>query len=315
MISGIVCTLFVTLVTPAAAQPGGSIRTGTFGDIRLGGGLFSARASGLDVLADNERLESLDARGGRQEEGFGLIGGELGYGFAKTGTTLLVGVDSQDPVHLSLRQQADGWGELAISALYQEKDVWENPYLSGVKRSGTGAESVGFALSWNNILSTGVRISFEQMHTDVAEDRIGQMHPDLRRDGTDSKLAVEYSWDLGGAGVLNPSLSHTWIDRQGAGNAGNAIDVALAHLFTAGRLCFATKLEVRRTEFDALHVIFDKKREESAFGISEMVSLAEPLGFENWYLIGFAAYSETAANITFFDSSGIVLGSGIGYRF
>lgn len=310
-----ICSLLVTWASPAAAQPGGSGKNGLFGEIRLGGGVLSARPSGLEVMEGNERLGRLDAREDRQTDGFGMIGGEVGYGFENTGTTLLVGVGIEDPFYLSLRQETGAWGELTLSALYEKQKVWENPYLSGVTRSRTDAESVGFALNWDQVLSSDFRLVLKQMQIDISRDRIGQLEQGLRRDGTDTTLGLGYDWDWGPGGVLSPSLSHTWIERDGKSNSGCEYVAVLKHEVALGRLSFATHLEVSQTHFDREHPLFQQTREQTAYGIAETITLTAPFGFENWSLMGFAAYRKTNANITFFDGSGVLLGTGLGYRF
>ena len=307
--------LLVSLASPPTALGEPLERTGLFGDIRLGGALLSARPSGLEVLDDNERLEDLADGGGRRTQGIPLIGGEIGYAFAKTGTTLAAGGGIEDPLHLSLRQKAGTWGTLSLSALYREAEVWENPYRSGVKRRRTDAEAAGFALGWDKVLGTGARIAFEELHIDVARDRIGDLRPELRRDGTDRTLELGYSWDLGAGGTLSPGVRHRWIDRDGASNSGRACEVELAHLFIHGRLSFATRLEAGRTDYDRTHPLFGQKREETTLAIAETVTLNDPFGWTDWYLFGLAAYRRTAADIDFFDSAATLVGSGLGYRF
>jgi hypothetical protein len=54
---------------------------------------------------------------------------------------------------------------------------------------------------------------------------------------------------------------------------------------------------------------------DATFTVSETVSCAEPLGLKNSYLFGLAAYSETVADITFFEGDAFILGAGVGYRF
>ncbi len=308
-------SLFIPFSTLATAHAGDAGRSGLFGDIRLGGGIVSVRPSGLEVLDDNERRDNLASRGSRQSEGLVLLGAELGYTFKETGTTLLAGIGTESPFTVSLRHEVGGVGELTLCALYEKKEVWRNPYLVGVNRSRTDAESVGFALNWERILGTGARLVFEQMNVEIEDDLIGQLESDLRRDGRDTTLGLGYSWDLGTGGVLSPSLSHTWIDREGDSNRGCEYVAELKHLLGVGSLIFATRLELKQTDFDRAHPIFHKKREETAYGISEFISFAEPFGFKDWSLFGFVAIGATDSNISFFDNSILLSGTGLGYKF
>lgn len=307
--------LLLTLFLPGAVRAGEAWKDGWFGDLQIGGGVVSARPSGLEVIDDNERRDSLSEEGSRESEGLPLVGGEIGYGFQKTGTMVSAGGGMEDPWHVSVGQKIGRAGRITLSALYVEEEVWENPYLTGVDRDETDARSVGYALNWDDILNTGLSVFVEQMHIDVDQDRIGEIEPDLERDGADTTVGVSYPWSLGRGGVLLAGISYTQMDRDGDAESGYGYAAALNHVLEAGRFAFATDLELSAKSFDEDHPVFNEKREEVTFTVSETVTFAEPFGFKHSYLFGVAAYSETDADLTFFDSSGFLAGSGVGYRF
>lgn len=310
-----ICSLFITFVAKASAQSEVVEKSGFFGDIRVGGGVVSSHPSGLEVFDDNERLNGLDVSGNRQSVGLLLIGGEAGYNFNDSGTKIFAGVDIDKPFYLSISQELEGVGSLTLSALYETKEVWKNPYLVGVDRAKTDADSVGFSMNWDNVLATRMRLFFDQKFIDVKQDNIGLSQPDLRRDGTDTTMGLGFSMDWGAGGVFNPSIRHIWIEREGASNTGCGYAAGVKHVLVLRNFSFATSLDISRTDYDKLHPVFNKKREETTYGISETVSIAEPFGFENLYLFGVAAYGKTDANITFFYRSSVALGTGIGYKF
>jgi len=312
-----ITSLFITLTslsTSAIAFEMDSEHLGLYGNIHIGGGVISGHPSGLDVLDDNERRDDLSSRDERTTEGQLLLSADLGYAFDER-TALAAGIRTEGPFYLSLSHKVEDLGEVSLSALYEQQEVWKNPYLGGVNRSRTDLESFGFSADMKQILGTGMRVVFKQMDVDVTDDLIGQAEPDLRRDGTDTTLGIGYDWDLGAGGVLRSGLSHIWFDRDGAGNTGCASVAELKHLVGTGRLMFSSVLEFKDTQFDAIHPIFNKKRQESTYRISEMISFAKPFGYENWSVFVVAAYSATDSNITFFDSSGLLSGTGISYKF
>lgn len=311
----VICILLIAIVSTASAESDAAQKVGFYGDIRIGGGVISSRPSGLDAFDDNERLDSLDASGKRQSVGLPLIGGEVGYIFDNSGTKLFAGADIGKPFYLSVSRELTGVGNLSFSALYEKTDVWENPYLVGVNRSKTDAESVGYGLNLDNVLDTGIRLFFDQKFINVAQDRIGHIQPDLRRDGTDTTLGIGFSMDWGAGGVMSPSLRHIWIDRDGTSNSGCGYAAEITHTLFKRRLSFATSLKISRIDYDKLHPIFNKKREENAYGVLETIAFAAPFGIDNLYLFGIAAYGKTNANIIFFNSSSVALGGGVGYKF
>ncbi len=310
-----ICALFIALCCPPAAQAGGTWRSGWFGDIRLGGGMIDANPSGLAVYDDAEKRDRLGDEGADVSEGFPLIGGEIGYGFQNTGTMVSAGGGMNDPWRVSIGQRVDEWGLVSLSAFYAEKEVWENPYLTGVDRDETDADSFGFGLDWDNVLNTGIGFYFKRMEIDVDQDLIGEIAPELRRDGADTTLGIRYPWNLGAGGVLSGGIGYILIDRDGEANSGHGYAAELNHMLEWGRFSFATGLELIAREFDETHPVFNEKREEATFTVSETVSFAEPFGLKHAYLFGVAAYSETVADIAFFEGDAFILGAGVGYRF
>jgi hypothetical protein len=273
--------VLIVLSSPLAAQASGSWRSGWFGDIRLGGGVVGAEPSGLDVYDDNEKRDRLGDDDADVSEGLPLIAGEIGYGFKSTGTMMSAGGGMEDPWFVSIGQKVGGWGVVSVSGLYEEGEVWENPYLTGVDRDETDAESFGFGLGWDGVMGTGLSVFANRMEVDVDRDRIGEIDPDLRRDGADTTIGIRYPWNLGAGGVLSGGIRYILIDRDGDANSGHGYAAELNHMLEWDRFSFATGLELVAREFDETHPVFNEKREEAEFTISETVSFAEPFGLKN----------------------------------
>jgi hypothetical protein len=307
--------LLLAFSTAAPAQAQGSWKSGWFGDIRIGGGMVSGRPSGLDVWDDDERRDRLTSEGDRVSQGFPLIGGEIGYGLAQTGTMISAGGNMEDPWHVSVGQKVEGWGLISLRGLYEETEVWENPYRIGVDRQETDAESFGWGLEWENVRNTDLTVYFDRMEVDVDQDRIGAIEPELRRDGADTTLGIRYPWDLGAGGVLTGGIEYTHIDRDGEANSASGYGAELNHRFEWRRWSFITGLEFVAKEFEETHPVFNETRQEATFTASETVSFAEPWGLQNTSCFVFAGYSETASDISFFERSATILGAGVGYQF
>jgi hypothetical protein len=313
-----ICSLLIALVTlssPAIALDDGQGQRGLFGTISLGGGVVNTRPSGLEVLDDNEQRDTLEGKDKRRSQGLMLLSADVGYTFKNSGTTLMAVINTEGPFSLALRHEIVGVGEMTFSALYEKKEVWKNPYLVGTNRSRTDAESFGGAVVWERILGTGARLALKHQQIDIADDLIGQTEPVLRRDGTDTTLGIGYVWDLAAGGVVSVDISQVRLNRDGAGNRGYAYLAEVSHELGIGRLIFLTHVELKNTDFDEVHPVFNKKRKETAYSFSETIIFAAPFGYTNWSVYGVAAIGETDANIDFFDRSMLFSGAGIGYRF
>ena len=311
----VICTLFCLFNFPLTAHAERTLGDGWFGDIQIGVARIDSKPSGVDVFDDTEKRDHLRYKSSDVPEEIPLIEGEIGYGFQSTGTVVLAGGGMEDPWRVAIGQMMTGLGLVSLFALYEEKEVWENPYLTGANRDETSATSFGYGVDWNNVLNTDIRIFTKRMEIEIDHDQIGDIVPDLRRDGTDTILGIRYPWNLGPGGVLSSGISYILIDRDGVANSGHGYAAELNHMLEWDRFSFATGLELVAREFDEIHPVVNEKREEAAFTLSETVSYAAPFGLENSYLFGIAAYTKTVADITFFEGNALILGAGVGCRF
>ncbi len=302
---------FVLLIRAARVEAGGF-----GGDIYLGGVAISGRTSQLAVSDGNRRIDGLDERGEQSSDFVPYLSGELRYTLADTDTTFFVSnEDTFDGLALGIVQTWNDKGKIRIAGTYDRRDVWEDPYEVGVRRSRTDETALGVALDYEQILGSGLQFSTSIRKLNVDDDRIGQRRKELRREGYLSAFEIGYVLALIEDHQVIPSLRYEREDMRGKANASDGIALALTHVWQSGPWCFESQAGIGWTNYRQRHPIFDKRRKAVTYEVSTQISYYEPFGWSQVSVYTLAGYGLTDANIGFFDSDALTVGMGIGYHF
>lgn len=317
----ILCTFLMLVLFSmpglAVAQDDEQAQGGFYGDIILGGGLVTGKPSQLEVTDDNEIIDGLDERAESMSEAFPFIMAEVGYRFADTGTEISVGnqLGQTGEVALSVRQSLQDWGDLGITLGYACEEVWENPYLVGVKRDDTKEITTSLGLTYENILGSGALLSIGSARIEVDDDLIGAIETDLDRDGEALKIGAGYVFTLNEKNILTPRIDYIDDNRDGDSHSSKNYRMSLNHTLSLGKLIFISNFSFGMSDFEKEHPIFNRTRDEKTYDVFEYVTYAEPFGWNGFSLNGLIAYSYVDSDIRFFESDLLVVGLGIGYNF
>lgn len=118
----------------------------------LVGGIYSNGEMSLDDTSEdkNKKIDSLSD----SSEDFSLVSpffmGNLTYNINSTGTSIGIGSDL-DGFGLTLSQYGGDLGYFTLKGSMGKDEVFKDPYLVGVKRDKTDAETKSFSLSWDDI--------------------------------------------------------------------------------------------------------------------------------------------------------------------
>jgi len=104
-------------------------------------------------------------------------------------------------------------------------------------------------------------------------------------------------------------------DFDGKSNSYDGYNVSLMHVLEMGRWSLATSLSGGQKNYDAVHPSFGKTREDKEWLFSTEYTYNAPLGYDDFFLQLRGAMGETTGNISFFESSTLMVGAGIGYTF
>lgn len=311
----LVMVLFPVLVL--AGQMEEKKKNEFFGSILLGGGVSSGKPSQLEVTDDNKKIGTLHESADRQTSGIPFISGEIGYRFASTGTRISLGNQRSEKsfADLVVVQPFRRIGTIRASFGYGREDVWADPYLTGVNRLETDADSCTFKVEWEEIAGSGFMATLKLTDIDVDQDLIGDRYQDLKRDGQVMAAEIGYAFFIGENQMIIPTFNMEAEDRDGESNSGKKAGISVSHTIELGKWRFVSSLSFDKRKFDKAHPVFHKTREEKKYEISQLVTYSRPFGWKGFFINGLVSYSRVDSNIDFFNQDDLTAGAGLGYEF
>lgn len=307
------CTLvfFLLFIGSAYAEENGSLT------VRLGLG-FMVIDSGNNLNPDgsDKIIQSLDDGADRETSVIPLLLPSLTWDIGeKDGAKIFF--DTEPPIDevgglalnlgSSYLNAAGTQYQLSIYATPFE-EVWKNPYLTGAPREDTETTKSGVKLAANRILGSHFRINFVYMVDEVDDDEIGEIEPDLERDGAVYSISTNYSFHPTENLELRPQISFRLGEYDGDSNSFQKVKASLKASYTMGRVVLKPEIFYSYSEYDEIHPLFQKTRENDSYGANVMVNYMGPFGYRDWLVMGMAGYSKGDSNIDFYDTESINFG-------
>ena len=193
--------------------------------------------------------------------------------------------------------------------------AWKDPYIVGVVRDDTNIKDVGFTVDYNHILDTGLNLYYGYNLVDVDEDVIGTRFNDLKRDGIIHTTGFGYMIALDESNIIIPGIEYSKANMDGESNSYNGYKIKLQYKRTKENYIFNAFVSADRKDYDKMHPIFNKTRDETEYSAIAIFTLLNPFGYDKFFTNFIAGYSYSNSNITFFDKRTYVSGITIGYNF
>lgn len=191
--------------------------------------------------------------------------------------------------------------------------AWKNPYI--LNRDATSSREYGGKITYYNIFDTHINLSYRIQRTDISDDEIGKINPNLRRDGTAHAPGISYNYRIAEKYLLVPGFTYEKGKFKGSSNSYDSYEISLGMIYTDKDVNFITRGLVKRALFDKIHPVFGETRKEDTYGLSAMININNPLGFKRYFFSIGAMATETCSNITFFDKYGVIGFVRAGYQF
>jgi hypothetical protein len=289
---------------------------GLGGEIVIGGDIETGRLSGLDAEEGESRVDQRNEPSDSDTYLAPYISGELNYTLPNGSTTFYItDLYTESELAIGVRQSLGNLGRIRTAGIYEDRKVWQDPYLVGVSRSRTDETSFGASFKFEDILGTHFLFSSSIMAVDVDEDRIGDREKELRRDGFRTNHSVGYTIGLDANQQFVPKVIYMRSDMEGKANSNDSCLLTVAYELGMGPWGLEASAGVGWTEFREVHPVYNKKRRSTSFSGSALLAYAEPFGWSHGSIYGLAAYHRVDENIDFFDIDLWTFELGASYKF
>ena len=311
--------LFLTaLAHSAGAQGPGAPQPGFSGKLQAGG-LFLQTDSQLSTHGSNRHTGDLDGAANPHQLISGLAALSLRYQF-ESGTAIYAGNPLEAGEGLSLAagvsQPLGGTGTLDLSISWLPiEDVWENPYLVNSARDETGVDAYGFKAELQGIGGSPWEVGYKIDRFDVEDDVIGDLEPDLERDGWTHDLGVKYTIELSPGISIKPELAYIYAHKEGASNSYHGAKAGALLVRARPPWVLAGVLQGAHHRYLETHPLFDKTREETVATVFGQVMRLNLFGYERLFASLMGGYVWSDSNIDFFDSRTFLALATVGINF
>jgi len=284
----------------------------------------------------NTRIDSIFAPPKSQTAAALILGGEINYTFADTGTQIFLGNRLEDMLRLDLsfglgvRQDLGNGGIVAASVLTTptELEVWSDPYVEGEDRTSTKVNRPGFRLRWGRVLNTGLELTLtERDYRHDAENSgdwlidQGRLDPDdqplLSREGEVWHAQMLYRIDTENKRHrFEPAIRYNKDDHDGAAVANQGLTLKMTYLYRTPKVVLDANFMLGRREADAMHPVYGQTLDWDRYGVALTAFIPVKFGSSNrWRVFIGAEYFRENANINFFDTKIASVNAGVIWRY
>ncbi|MEJ2763341.1 DUF2860 family protein [Photobacterium sp. MCCC 1A19761] len=264
----------------------------------------------------------LNSEGKSETEEITTIFGQLRYDFGDH--QLFAGTSDEDIVRgvfaleLGYRYTLAPESHLSLAFLPSVVDgkTWVDPYLVNVARQETDVSGNALRLQYDvSIFSADLIVYERELDRERSGQQLNVPRQSLVRDGDGYLARVAVGLPLGSTSYLEPALIYRDDNAEGKAMAYQRLGVELTYHFSMGPHQFALDGRYARSEYDAVHPVFGKTRDEDHFSTVFTYEYQDIAGWQGVSLLAMAMYQQTDANIAFYDQDTVSMMVGATYTF
>lgn len=221
--------------------------------------------------------------------------------------------DEAGSVALGLKRTL-GFGTATGSLFYQFAGrVWENPYVTD--REDTDNRIYGVKLGLEDVGPARLGVTYRATMNDVDRDLIGDLRPELERDGSTHRLTLSGKVEAAQGVTVTPSVSYERGAADGESNQYHCGEARLSVVWRTGDLSLSGHGSGIYAGYDAVHPVYGRTLEEWGYGAGATASASHVAGMRNVSVTLGVIWEQTLANIDFFDTRSTLAFGTVGYSF
>jgi hypothetical protein len=255
----------------------------------------------------------------------------VNYTFANKKTLIRLGdavesaIDFSANTALGVRHEFSTLGSIQLDALLPTPgvEVWEDPYLTGEKRSSTERDSTGGQITWDGIFGSGFEFIASTREIDLEDEHSGEgpgldasQRDLLDREGDVTRVELGYMFNCGGGDIkVRPSIAYIDRDLDGDAMSQDGYELGVQLLYNAGSYVWLNRAAYQSLDGDADNPIFGKANDADVYVLASEVRIPEPFGWDKWTTSVGVSWGENSADIDFNKSSVALFSARLGRSF
>lgn len=201
-------------------------------------------------------------------------------------------------------------------------ETWQDPFLVGEERKVTKQNIGGGRIAIERILGSPFSVKYALASGSVDNEQSGQSWSLdeeslalLNRDSFYQRVELEMGFPLAKGAFLKPNIQYTQRDADGAANSYDEFAGQFSFLVVRKQHMWITTIKAGYRAYEIENPLFNLKQDTHFAGIFSIYRYKNMFDLKNWNWTMIAGYNREDSEITFYNSTGLVLTSGIVYIF
>lgn len=201
-------------------------------------------------------------------------------------------------------------------------EVWKDPFLVGSDRETTDQHVGGGRVALENIYGSPFSLKYAIATSSVDDESSGVSQLTdaadidlLKRDSLYQRIEVGMTLPIDRGILLKPSLQYTNRNADGDANSYDQLTAQLSLLVFRERYSVVTTINAGLSRYEANNPIFSEKQDSEQFGILSIYSYNKPFNWDKWSWTLMAGYSQENSDITFYDTDGFIVSTGLVFEY
>lgn len=292
---------------------------------------YSGGKSQFDTDHDNEITNDLNNSGQSNSSVLVYPLGRVQYTLENLNTQFYLG-NSREQVstakfqyELGMIHQFEDQSKLTVAVfpkLSLFNETWEDPFVTNAKRQTTDQKVGGARIAVDNIFGTGLTFKYAIASSSIDDELSGQSQLSdtseialLKRDSLYQRVEVGSSFPISQAVLLKPAFQYTNRNADGDANSYDQYTGQLSLLLFKQRHTLITTINAGVRLYKQENPLFNDKQDLTHAGIFSIYSYQRPFDWQHWSWTMMLGYNQENSDIAFYDSKGVIISTGMVYRY
>lgn len=246
--------------------------------------------------------------------------GELAYNFNGGNSGFYIGQDRSDiavgtlAFQIGYRQTLASGMDLSVAYIPTiiKREVWEDPYLVGVKRNETEVDGQAYRIKLDRV-ARFLNLEFAYGTRDIENEQITD--PSLKRDSNMYYGTVGTFFPISRGLFLSPKIKYLHNDADGEAATYDRFGFDLTTIGKFNSFDLALTLGYANNDYAAESSLFSNTREDKELRFFAAYEKAGLLNINNLYFVTLLGYKDIDSNINFYDSEEVIAMIGTNLKF
>jgi len=201
-------------------------------------------------------------------------------------------------------------------------ETWKDPFATNTKRQITDQKIGGARIAVDNILGTGLTVQYAIASSSIDEELSGQSQLSdaseialLKRDSLYQRVEVGRTFPISPGVLLKPAFQYTNRNANGDANSYDQYTGQLSLLLFKKRHSLITTINAGVRLYKRENPIFNDKQDLIHTGLFSIYSYQRPFDWQDWSWTAMFGYTQENSDISFYDNKGVIISTGMVYRF